>query len=61
MPNIINFLNEVKEELEKVVWPTPNQTFRLTVIVIIVTLTVGFLVGGVDFILTKALEVLLNR
>lgn len=61
MPNIYNFLNEVKEELKKVVWPTPNQTFRLTVIVILVTLTVGFLVGGVDFILTKILEVLLNR
>jgi len=57
----LDFIGEVKVELQKVVWPTPNQTIRLTVIVIIVTLTVGFFVGGVDLILTKILEVLLQK
>lgn len=61
MKNPLDFIGEVKVELTKVVWPTPNQTIRLTVIVIIVTLTVGFFVGGVDFLLTKILEVLLNK
>lgn len=61
MKNPLDFIGEVKVELTKVVWPTPNQTLRLTVIVIIVTLTVGFFVGGVDFLLTKILEVLLKK
>lgn len=61
MKNPLDFIGEVKVELTKVVWPTPNQTIRLTVIVIIVTLTVGFFVGGVDLLLTKILEVLLNK
>ncbi len=61
MHKALDFLSEVKVELSKVVWPTPNQTVKLTVIVIVVTLTVGFFIGGVDFILTKLLEVILQR
>lgn len=58
---VIDFLTEVKVELSKVVWPTPQHTFKLTVIVILVTITVGFFIGGVDYILTKLLEVILKR
>ncbi len=61
MNKALDFISEVRVELQKVVWPTPNATLRLTVIVILVTLTVGFFVGGVDFVLTKALELLLNK
>lgn len=61
MNRIVDFLYEVKVELSKVVWPTPKTTFRLTVIVIIVTITVGFFVGGADYLLTKVLEVVLKR
>ena len=61
MKRVIDFLSEVKVELSKVVWPTPNQTFKLTAVVIIVTVTVGFFVGGVDFLLTKILEVILKK
>ena len=61
MNKIFDFINEVKVELSKVVWPTPKQTLRLTIIVILVTVTVGFFVGGVDYILTKLLEIVLKR
>lgn len=61
MHKALDFLSEVKVELSKVVWPTPNQTIKLTVIVIVITLTVGFFIGGVDFILTKLLEVILQK
>lgn len=57
----LDFLGEVRVELSKVVWPTPNQTFRLTIIVIVVTLIVGFFIGGIDFLLTKLLEVVLKK
>lgn len=49
----LDFLKEVRVELSKVVWPTRDQTIRLTFIVIFVTVMVAFFVGGLDFILTK--------
>lgn len=61
MNKALDFIGEVRVELSKVVWPTPNTTIRLTVIVILVTITVGFFVGGIDFLLTKGLELLLNK
>lgn len=61
MKKPFDFLSEVRVELGKVVWPTPKQTFRLTVIVIIVTVSVGFFLGGIDFLLTKILELLLKK
>lgn len=61
MTKAFDFLASVKVELEKVVWPTPEQTIRLTIIVIIVTIVVGFFVGGIDFILTKVLESVLSK
>lgn len=61
MRKVLDFILSVKVELEKVVWPTPNNTLRLTVIVILVTVTVGFFLGGVDYLLTKALEIVLKR
>lgn len=52
MPNIINFLKEVKEELVKVAWPSREQTIRYTILVIIVAVLVGLFLGGLDYILT---------
>lgn len=52
MPNIINFLNEVKEELAKVAWPSREQTTRYTILVIIMAVVVGVFLGGLDYILT---------
>ncbi len=52
MPNIIDFLKEVKEELGKVAWPNREQTIRYTVLVILVAVVVGIFLGGLDYILT---------
>lgn len=61
MPNVVNFLKEVKEELGKVVWPSREQTIRYTVLVIIVAVAVGLFLGGLDFILTKLTAFLLSN
>lgn len=61
MKKVIDFLTSVKVELSKVVWPTPNLTIKLTVVVIVVTITVGFFVGGIDLLLTKLLEIILKK
>lgn len=54
------FLEQVREELSKVVWPTRDEVVRLTTVVIIVSLAVGLFLGGIDFFLTKLLEVFLK-
>ena len=52
----LDFLKEVRVELAKVVWPSTDQTIRLTVIVLLVTIIVSFFVFLIDSALTKGLE-----
>lgn len=61
MKRIFDFLSSVRVELEKVTWPTPELTIRLTVVVILVTIIVAFFLGGIDFLLTKMLELILQK
>jgi preprotein translocase subunit SecE len=56
----LDYLQEVRVELEKVVWPTREQTIKLTMIVIIVTILVGFFLGGIDYLLTQLTSMLLK-
>jgi len=60
MPNIFGFLNEVKEELGKVAWPSREQTIRYTILVVIVAVAVGLFLGGLDYILTALTAFLLK-
>jgi len=46
--NPVTFLREVVEELKKSVWPTRQETIRLTLVVIALAVSVGFLLGGLD-------------
>lgn len=55
------FLKEVRDELKKVVWPTRDEIIRLTGVVILVSLGVGLFLGGVDFVLTKLIELIVIR
>ncbi len=50
---ILSFLREVKSELGKVSWLSRQQTIRLTLIVIGVSLVVALFIGALDFIFTK--------
>ena len=61
MPNPINFLKEVREELAKVAWPNREQTIRYTILVIIVAVAVGVFLGGLDYILTLATAFILEN
>ncbi|MBI4038352.1 preprotein translocase subunit SecE [Candidatus Daviesbacteria bacterium] len=61
MPNITIFFKEVYEELKKVTWPTREQTIKFTILVVIVTLAVGLLLGGLDYILTAVTAFLLEK
>jgi len=57
-PNISNnFAGEVVEELKRVTWPTKNETIRLTLVVIVISLIIGLYVGIIDILLAKGLEI----
>ena len=55
-----NFFREAWSELKKVHWPTPLQARNLTLLVIGVSLAVGMILGGIDFIFAKIFQVLLG-
>ena len=55
----IRFVKEAISELKKVVWPTKEQVVRLTLIVIVVSVIAGLLMGGLDFIFTKLLALII--
>ena len=56
----VTFLKEVRDELKKVVWPTRDEVIRLTSLVIIISLIVGFFLGGLDYIFTKLIALIIK-
>lgn len=61
MPAPVTFLKETADELKKVTWPTRQEVVRLTFVVIIISLIVGAILGGLDFIFTKVLEIFIKQ
>ena len=47
------FLQETIAELRKSVWPTREETTRLTVVVIALAIAAGFFLGGLDRIFAE--------
>jgi preprotein translocase subunit SecE len=54
------FVRDTRSELKKVVWPTREEAINLTLIVIAVSVAMGILLGGVDFIFKTFFEVLVT-
>lgn len=50
---LVNFYRDTKSELKKVTWPTKDQVIRLTAVVIALSLVVGILLGGIDFVFSS--------
>ncbi|MBI4039395.1 preprotein translocase subunit SecE [Candidatus Daviesbacteria bacterium] len=61
MASPLDFLKEVSVELSKVVWPNRQTAINLTMLVISVSLLLGFFIGILDFGLTKILEVIIRK
>jgi preprotein translocase subunit SecE len=57
---VIDFLQEVRVELGKVVWPSRQQTIQLTTVVILVTIVMGIFIGIIDYGLTQLTTLLLK-
>ena len=56
MSKITEYLKETKAELKHVIWPSRNQTFYYTLIVIVLSIVTAYFLGLFDFIFSKGLE-----
>jgi preprotein translocase subunit SecE len=61
MTNPIQFAKEAKNELMKVVWPSRQETTRITIGVIIISLAMALILGAADYGLTKLIEYAISK
>ena len=52
MEKVLDYIRESKAELKKVTWPTKQQLWYSTIVVIVVTFIVSAYLGLVDLLLT---------
>jgi len=58
--NVWEFLQDVHHELERVVWPSHEDTWSFTVIVLITIVIVGIWVGALDWIFARIMGMLMQ-
>lgn len=59
MSKISEYLKETKAELKQVRWPSKNQTIMFTIVVIITSLVVAYLLGLFDALFSLGIQKLL--
>jgi preprotein translocase subunit SecE len=57
---IKNFLTEITVELKKVAWPSRNELFGSTIVVIIGVAVMAIYIGICDFIFAKAVHLIIR-
>lgn len=60
MSKITEYLKETRTELKHVIWPTRRQTLYYTLIVIVLSVLVGYYLGLFDYIFSRGLEKLIT-
>lgn len=58
---VVQYLTEVRQELQRVSWPSREQTIQKTTLVVAVSLAVGAYIGVLDFVFTNMMTVLIGR
>ena len=56
---LVSYFKSSFAELKKVTWPSRQETFQKTIIVIIISLFVAVYLGALDYVLTKLLGVVI--
>jgi preprotein translocase subunit SecE len=59
--DILKYLKETKAELKEVTFPSTSQTITYTVLVVVISLFVAIMLGGIDLGLKEGLTRLLSR
>jgi preprotein translocase subunit SecE len=60
VPRSVTFMQEVWAELKKVHWPSRQETYAATAVVLTVVGVVGLYLGTVDFIISQLLRIILR-
>ena len=60
MSKITEYLKETKAELKHVIWPTRQQTIFYTLIVVILSVVIAYLLGIFDFMFLQGLQKLIG-
>jgi len=55
------FIRDIIGELQKVTWPSREEVLRLTGVVILISLAIGFVLGVLDVGFSRILKVLVFR
>jgi len=58
---VLDYFSEVKGELRKVTWPKRQEVIRLTLVVFIISAIVAAYVGGLDYLFTKTLTLVVSK
>ena len=61
MKQVLQYFREVVQELQKVSWPTKEQTYTLAAVVISVTLIAALYIGGLDFLFQRLMSFVLGK
>jgi preprotein translocase subunit SecE len=56
MSGVKKFYYDTSSEIRKVVWPDRDTTRNLTIVVMVMSVIMGFLLGGIDFVLFRLFE-----
>ena len=57
---VTNFFQETQQELKKVTWPTWNEVWQATLVVIVVTFFASAFIAACDFCISTILRMLIN-
>lgn len=57
---LFRYLSEVKSEIQKVSWPSREQTIQQTILVIIASLVVSIFIGALDFGFEQLIKILVK-
>ena len=61
MNKFFNYISLSMTELQKVTWPTRRQAIQLTLIVIVFSLVLAAIVGGLDSIIRSLLQQIITN
>lgn len=57
---LFQYFKESKEELRKVTWPSKQEIYKYTLVVIVLSLIIAGFFGGFDWLLNLGLEKLIE-
>ncbi len=58
--SVVDFFRGIRSELRKVSWPSARETTNLTAVVIALSVSVGIVLGGVDFVFQEFFRLILS-